>query len=517
MVACWNKLRWFAVAFLGSVSANAPVRFAHPIPVHSMGTELSPGMVAECEELYFDQRLDHFAPSPGDTTFRQRYFINDDHFAQGGPMFFYLGNEADVTLYVDATGLMWENAPQFGALVVFAEHRYYGQSQLFPNDPLSNLQYLSAEQAIMDYVILIDHLKDRYHFSDADAIIGFGGSYGGMLASWARFKYPHVWDGVIAGSAPIVTFEGMDFDPNFYAEGTTYDVSQAAGASDFCQSNLRLAFAGKALTTIEPSLIRSSFKLCDNDNTTDAELGWSATSWINEALSYMAMGNFPYPSSYILNGGGLLPAFPVRVACDYLATDMTDEDTVEEWLAGLASFAGVYYNYTGDLDCNKMAAPVNKESQIVNTLWNYQYCSQIFMVLGQTSDCGDMYWDDPWDGDAVAQQCFDQYGFYPDRRHFTLSYGTPADWARDASNIVWSQGEYDPWRGGGLVDDLNESLIAVVIPEAAHHLDFFFSHENDTDAVIAARELEMAHVRKWIKEKQHGMESTDSSMHFSME
>ena len=103
--------------------------------------------------------MDHFAPSPG--TFKQRYFINDDSFSPGGPMFFYLGNEADVTLYVNATGLMWENAPAFGALVVFAEHRYYGESQLFPDDPTSDLAYLSTEQAMMDYVVLIDSLKKQ--------------------------------------------------------------------------------------------------------------------------------------------------------------------------------------------------------------------------------------------------------------------------------------------------------------------------------------------------------------------
>lgn len=39
------------------------------------------------------------------------------------------------------------------------------------------------------------------------------------------------------------------------------------------------------------------------------------------AWSYMAMGNFPYPSSYILNGNGKLPPFPVRVACEALAFD----------------------------------------------------------------------------------------------------------------------------------------------------------------------------------------------------
>ena len=307
---------------------------------------------------------------------------------------------------------------------------------------------------------------------------------------------------MIAGSAPIVSFEGMHIDEDFYAEGLTYDVTPAAGSSEFCEANLRKAFADKALTTVDPAVIRSAFSVCDDENTTDADIGWAATSWISEALSYMSMGNFPYPSAYILNGVGLLPAFPVRVACESLAEDMTGDDDIEDWLAGLAAFAGVYYNYTDALVCNKFTAPVNKESQIVNTLWNYQYCSQIFQIFGQKPDAKDMYWNAPWNGTAAAQQCQDQYGFYPDRMHFPMAYGLPADWARDASNIVWSQGEYDPWKGGGVVEDLNDSLIAVVIKEAAHHLDLFFSHKDDTNEVIRARELEMSNVRKWINEKR---------------
>ncbi len=29
---------------------------------------------------------------------------------------------------MNATGLMWENAPSFNALIVFAEHRFFGKS-----------------------------------------------------------------------------------------------------------------------------------------------------------------------------------------------------------------------------------------------------------------------------------------------------------------------------------------------------------------------------------------------------
>lgn len=51
-----------------------------------------------------------FSPRPTPTkqantsTFQQRYFVCDRHHKRHGPIFFYLGNEADVTLYLNNTG-----------------------------------------------------------------------------------------------------------------------------------------------------------------------------------------------------------------------------------------------------------------------------------------------------------------------------------------------------------------------------------------------------------------------------
>jgi hypothetical protein len=84
----------------------------------------------------------------------------------------------------------------------------------------------------------------------------------------------------------------------------------------------------------------------------------------------------------------------------------------------------------------------------------------------------------------------------------TLSFGSsPAQWRRGASNIVWSNGELDPWAGGGVKANVSASLVAITIPKAAHHLDLMFSDQGDTSAVKEARDFEMAHVRRWIKER----------------
>ena len=76
------------------------------------------------------------------------------------------------------------------ALVVFAEHRYYGESLPFADltNP-DNLKYLTVEQAMMDFVEIIKAIKNDPDYPlwyENSAVIAFGGSYGGMLAAWMR-------------------------------------------------------------------------------------------------------------------------------------------------------------------------------------------------------------------------------------------------------------------------------------------------------------------------------------------
>lgn len=131
---------------------------------------------------------------------------------------------------------MWESASEFGALLVFAEHRYYGESKPYSGSELrKNMQFLTAEQAMADYAELLAELKSNLQ-AEQSPVIGFGGSYGGMLASWMRMKYPHVLDGAIAGSAPIWAFPGEDppVDSGAFAKIVTRDASPAGGSAQAC-------------------------------------------------------------------------------------------------------------------------------------------------------------------------------------------------------------------------------------------------------------------------------------------
>jgi hypothetical protein len=79
--------------------------------------------------------LDHFnfrssVSEGGENSFPARYLVNDNSFQKPtptqpecGPIFFYTGNEGPVDAFANATGFMFDLAPKFNALLIFAEHR----------------------------------------------------------------------------------------------------------------------------------------------------------------------------------------------------------------------------------------------------------------------------------------------------------------------------------------------------------------------------------------------------------
>ena len=91
-----------------------------------------PPSVYPVEEHIFNATIDHFNYQPTKpATFGLRYYVNREQWAgaeKAGPVFFYAGNEADIFTFVNNSGFMFEAAKEFGAMVVFAEHRYYGNN-----------------------------------------------------------------------------------------------------------------------------------------------------------------------------------------------------------------------------------------------------------------------------------------------------------------------------------------------------------------------------------------------------
>lgn len=466
-------------------------------------------MLDLCKKHYRETTLDHFSwvpPPDGQSTYKQRFYVCDKYWhksaasnTEKGPIFFYVGNEADVTLYLNNTGLMWESAAEFGALLVFAEHRYYGESKPYSGSKLrKNMQYLTAEQAMADYAELIAELKSDLQ-AEQSPVIGFGGSYGGMLASWMRMKYPHVLDGAIAGSAPIWAFPGEDppVDAGAFAKIVTRDATPAGGSAKACAGNVRNAWKQlKEWGSNDEGRdhIKEAMQLCpaaklSNDDDVD-----NLAQWAQNAFDYLAMGDYPYPSNYMLNGQGVLPAYPMRAACQPLSQQGI---TGAALLEGLHRAVGTFYNFSGHLPCYNYSEGPNPEGEEDSNFWDYQACTEMVMPFSRSGE-DDMFWKQPWDLKAFAKQCKEQWGVTPRPYWAQINWGGRK--IGTASNIVFSNGLLDPWHGFGVLQNVSDSVVAIVIPEGAHHLDLMFSNAMDPPSVTAARNLERQYMHMWIEE-----------------
>lgn len=69
---------------------------------------------------------------------------------------------------------------------------------------------------------------------------------------------------------------------------------------------------------------------------------------------------------------------------------------------------------------------------------------------------------------------------------------------RYASNIVFSNGLMDPWSGGGVLRAPNDQITVILIPDTAHHLDLRAANSADPPSVVAARQIELNEIRKWL-------------------
>ncbi|GFZ20376.1 serine carboxypeptidase S28 family protein [Actinidia rufa] len=153
----------------------------------SVARGYDPNLPPEFVTYYYTQTLDHFNYKPESyNTFQQRYIMNTKYWGganSSSPIFVYTGDESGITVVAAIAGFMVELASHFNGLLVYIEHRYYGESvpfgskeEAFKNS--STLGFFSSEQALADYAQLIIDVKKNLS-AHHSPVFALGGSYGG--------------------------------------------------------------------------------------------------------------------------------------------------------------------------------------------------------------------------------------------------------------------------------------------------------------------------------------------------
>ncbi|CAH1421281.1 unnamed protein product [Lactuca virosa] len=443
------------------------------------------------ETRYFHQTLDHFSFNDL-PKFQQRYLINSDHWVgpnRLGPIFLYCGNEGDIEWFAVNTGFVWELAPSFGAMVVFPEHRYYGESMPYGSQKeayknASTLAYLTAEQALADYALLITDLK-RNLSAEASPVILFGGSYGGMLAAWMRLKYPHIAIGALASSAPILQFEDIVPLDTFYDIVSNDFKRESRSCFDTIKKSWNIINSvGQKANGLDH--LAKTFHLCGKLNSSE-----DLSDWLDSAYSYLAMVDYPYPTQFLMP----LPAYPIKEVCKEIDYSPDDDGSGSSVLERIFKGVSVYYNYTGKADCFQL----DDDPHGMNG-WNWQACTEMVMPMSSDRDSS-MFPEWEYNSTSYAEECWNQFRVIPRPTWITTEFGGhdyKSVLKKFGSNIIFSNGLLDPWSGGSVLENVSESVVALVTEKGAHHLDLRAATGDDPDWLVKQRESEVEIIQAWI-------------------
>eukprot|EP01017_Pseudomicrothorax_dubius_P007947 TRINITY_DN12562_c0_g1_i1.p1 TRINITY_DN12562_c0_g1~~TRINITY_DN12562_c0_g1_i1.p1 ORF type:complete len:512 (+),score=128.70 TRINITY_DN12562_c0_g1_i1:125-1660(+) len=476
---------------------------------------------APYKEKFFDQVLDHYNYQDntfGFNTFKMRYLEDLSQWEAGkGPIFFYCGNEGPVTMFYDNSGYLTNNLRNdFKAAIVFAEHRYFGKSQPFGDQSYDKdkVQWLTTEQALADFVYFLKWYKAQ--LCKDCPLIAFGGSYGGMLASWLRMKFPNVVDGAIASSAPILYFKDITDPAAFYSIVTeNYRRSAVVGCPDTIQEGFRrlealAAQTRKAENSSESKAIYDNlnqwFKLCTP--ITNSTGIYVLEDWLMNAYTYMAMTNYPYPTDFL----NPMPGWPANATCERLS-QVNPQSQDQVLFQALRESVRVFYDYNNQTTCNEIYQVYEAKRGSLSSMdemygWLVLACGDMALPLASNGKT-DMFPPRPFDYNDYATSCYSSFGmrvrydwaiqfFGGERTSEFLSY----------SNIFFANGDLDPWSAGSPLETISSSLPAYVIHDAAHHLDLRPPNSADPQSVVEARNLEQTWIKKWINQKYRAQQQS---------
>ncbi|XP_077238063.1 alpha/beta-Hydrolases superfamily protein [Tasmannia lanceolata] len=444
---------------------------------------------------FFPQHLDHFTFQPKSSNiFYQKYLINSQYWDEGpqhrAPIFVYTGNEGDIEWFASNTGFMLDVAPKFQALLVFIEHRFYGESLPFGKDSSKSaetLGYLNSQQALADFAVLIRSLKHNLS-AEASPVVVLGGSYGGMLAAWFRLKYPHIAVGALASSAPILQFDDITPWTSFY-DAVSKDFKDA---SLNCFNVIKGSWDElQAVPTQKEGLLElgRTFRACK-----DLQSIYSVRDWLWSAFVYTAMVNYPTQANFMMP----LPAYPVEEMCKII--DGFPQEANK--LTKVFSAASLYYNYSSTEKCFDIE---NGTSAHGLNGWDWQACTEMVMPMSCSNE--GMFPPSTFNYKDFSDQCIKKYGVTPRPHWITTEFGgdrIEQVLERFGSNIIFSSGMKDPWSRGSVLKNISASVVALVTQRGAHHLDLRFATKEDPDWLIEQRRQEVEIIQRWIDEYHSG-------------
>jgi lysosomal Pro-X carboxypeptidase len=474
--------------------------------------------------FYKEQYVDHFSRDKHHhRKWTQRYYAEQKYWqGPGHPIFLTVGGEGGLDKGMFNPFVDRVMAEQLGAYVLHPEHRFYGISQPVPNATNAQLvQLLTVEQAMADMIAIANHYryeklgcsrhKSSKHYCP---LISVGGSYPAFIALLMRIT--GAVDIAYASSAPVKLYEGhTDLADAYYEALTAASERASPGCADAVRSNLEAAIA----------MMRNG----------PSEQDENLASWATNKLN-ICPGSIP---DYITQNVDP-PAILARELVQLIAMSFADANMIgnypptnqSRWAVQLCQ---VFQNATSptdavvdfwknleiqdkSTDCFNMQVQLSEGRRptlsgadwsglgpgLDGTMWDFQCCLDLLPALSFSEES--MFPDRQWSYEWVTEHCRNRFGTVGQLGRLRDKYRFDDLVGIGATRILFANGGNDMWLPGSYVHNLSDSIVAVNMPNAAHHSELYAvpPHVQATADVQQAQNDIAAILTRWLDDIRAG-------------
>jgi len=326
--------------------------------------------------------------------------------------------------------------------------------------------------------------------------------------------------GSVASAAPMFLMtSGVPGDSYYDTVGESYThyYPTCAQAITTGFSTLQSLFATQDYKSIQGNL-----SLCSLPNSISV---YTIVKVLKDAFAHISQFNYPYRNQFEM-------AWPVEFLCNTLNTRRVS--SVSSWALPLHTALNLTFNHSASpVSCflpNTLAHPLEAQHLMQLTLntrlrtmhtppstqpptttttaltqattdttaFMYTVCTEFFQPQGGV---GIFVYDTTWDYKGILTYCQTLFpGSQPRPYPAPLGqFSNPT--AGNTTNIIFSNGLFDPIRNFSPMKDLSTSVVALNVDRMAHCLDINMQRVGDPTPVTQARSQELSIIKGWLSGK----------------
>ncbi|QRV89989.1 Serine carboxypeptidase S28 [Ceratobasidium sp. AG-Ba] len=437
-----------------------------------------------------------------------RYYFTYEFYQPGGPIILNVGGESSMdghSVYITNLSLPGQMAQATNGAVAFLEHRFFGQSNPYPNLNDTSLRYLTVEQAIEDLAYFANNVHlpmpggDQVPASKTPWIL-VGGSYPGALTSWTMVAKPGVfWAGYSSSGVvqAINWFWGaFDVVRQFMPKNCSTDVQSVISYVD-----ATFTFGSRQqIQTLKETLgmgnlthaddvagaLRNPMWMWQNLQPGDSDQSFYEFCDALEVKDGVSAGPGGWGLGHALTAYGNYMKSYISSVCGFF----TQEECLGSYNANMTF-------YTDTSVDNSWRS------------WNWL----LLLVVGFAQAGAPLGWPS-----AVSRLTVPPYDmrqcpyFYPKafpkpRLPNTLNINTKyKGWNVNVPRLFFANGKRDPWRQATVSSDFRNrkstDLQPIAVSDGFHCSDLLARFGAADPTVLSVQKLALAYMTKWIKEWQ---------------